>query len=200
MRWVYQGHRPDSLLPLFLLAISEYNFVYNEENNHGHAAIKDSGSDIIEPRCHEVTCDGSPDAIDGIDNTSNHAKGQKIPQALAHHIALGAKHPAALDEEIDDLTHKHGNHIGSEISNSPLVCPVTNDIPLKFDAKQGKVNAGESEVPAAQERKSSGQEGKQKILKHGDGIADDHKQAALPYPLGKRGMPCSEVIPPFSHL
>lgn len=36
-------------------------------------------------------------------------KASRYHSPWAHHVALGAEHPAALDEEVDDFTNEHGN-------------------------------------------------------------------------------------------
>ena len=143
-----------------------------------------------------MTGHGGPDAVDGVDDAGDHAEGQQIPHTLTQDVALGAEHPASLDEEVDDLADEHGNHVGCEVGDAALLRAVADDVPLKLNAEQGQVDAGETKVPAAEVRKGRRQEGQQQVLEYGDGVADDDEQAALPDPLGKRGMLLGKIAPP----
>lgn len=106
------------VLRALVFFFQEDDFVNEKEYYHGNAAIEDGSADVIEPRSHKMTGHGGPDAVDGIDHTCDHAEGQQIPHSLAEDVALGAEHPASLDEEVDHFADEHGDHIGGEIDRN----------------------------------------------------------------------------------
>ena len=141
---------PD-LANLFLLGLplGEDDLVDEEEDNHGNAAIQDRGADVIQPRGNEVPGHGHPDAVDGVNHTGDDAERDDVPHALPGDVSLTPEHPAPLDEEVDDLANDHGNHVGGEVGNAPLIRAVADDVPLEVNAEQRQVNAGETKVPGA---------------------------------------------------
>lgn len=145
-------------------ALGEDDLIDHEEHHHGDAAVEDCGADVIQPAGNEVSGYGHPDAVDGVDHAGDHAEGQHIPHTLLQDVPLGAEHEASLDEEVDDLADDHGDHIGGEVGDAALLRAVADDVPLKGNAENRQVDAGEPEIPAAQVRKGRGQEGRSRYL------------------------------------
>ena len=171
-----------------IFCITKDDLIYHEEDHHGDASIEDGGANIIQPAWDKRACDCHPDAVDGVDHTGDHTKRQQVPHSLVGNVALGSENPASLNKEVDDLTDNHGDHIGGKVGNTALLRTVADDVPLKLNAEQVQIDAGETEISASHEGKGSRQEGQQHIFKHGDHIAHQHKQAALPDPLGQFGI------------
>lgn len=69
-----------------------------------------------------------PDAVDGVDHAGHDAERQNVPHALPGDISLAAEHPAPLNEVVNYLANDHGNHIGSEVGDTALVCTVADTV------------------------------------------------------------------------
>ena len=172
-----------SLAPTSASTGFKNDFVYKEEYNHRNTAVKHGSTDIVEPRSNEVTCNSCPNAVDRVNDAGYYAEREKVPETLVKHITVGTEYPLSLNEEVDNLTDNHCDHVSGKVCKTALICAVADYVPLEFNAEESNVDAGETEVLAAHKCECKGKEGEKKVLENGDYVTYDNEKSTLSYPL-----------------
>ena len=141
-----------------------------------------------------------------VDNAVDDNKRDDIPHNLLAQVALAAEHEVFLNGEVDNLPDAHGDHIGDEVTQAAahnhLPCIVilhgiAEDVPVEVHSEQADGDARPAEFHVLQVLEGVGQALEDEILHHGDEVADDDEQPALPNPLGGAGVLFRKISPKF---